>query len=337
MNNLRFKAIRRYKKVETFLKNHPFWPSFLSNGGILTIFLIASIIFTIICGKNSTRDILPELKVIDLRFSGNYESWLSEINIFHNIHVPGLEENHNDRISFGYGSTYHERDTIYDDIAFLDKVNDYYNLGIEADSVIISKMSINTYDTYTLLESCNNISLSANPGFSASMAVIDSISPSYYSHNTICPVDSLKSEQFRETFDGNFISTNKRNPYIYMNFVLDGDFRYNPEKTNITFIFSEKDGLMSETKAPVNILSVFPEPTYQSPSCIIYTGDDLKEVIENNGFTFLGEDLSVKQKSDKQIFLWTVLFGTAIATTLDILVNLIIKWRNIAPRRRRHK
>lgn len=337
MKNLRFKVIRRYKKAEAFLKNHPFWPSFLSNGGILTIFLIASIIFTVICGRNSTRDILPELKVLDLRFSGNYETWLNDINIFHNIHLPGLEENHNDRISFGYGSTCYERDTIYDDRAFLDKVNAYYNLGIDADSVIVSKMSIKTFDTYTLLETRNNIGLLANPKSSMPMAVMDSLSPTFFSHNLICPKDSLRSERFRDTFDGNFISTNKRNPYIYLNFILDGDFRYHPEESTITFIFSEKDGMMSETKAPVNILSVFPEPTYQSPSCIIYEGDDLKKVIENNGFTFLGEDLSVKQKSDKRTFLWTVLFGTAIAITIDILVNLIIKWRDIVPRRKRRK
>ena len=337
MKNLRFKAIRRYKKVEAFLKNHPFWPSFLSNGGILTVFLIASIIFTIICGRNSTRDILPELKVLDLRFSGNYETWLNNIDIFHNIRLSGLDENHNDRISFGYGSTCFERDNIYDDRLFLNNVNAYYNLGIDADSVIVSKMSIQTFDTYTLLETRNNISISAVPNSSNPMAVVDSIAPSFYSHNLICPKDSLMSERFRDTFDGNFISTNKRNPFIYLNFILDGDFRYHPEESTITFIFSEKDGMMSETKAPVNILSVFPEPTYQSPSCIIYMGEDLQKVIENNGFTFLGEDLSVKQKSDKQTFLWTVLFGTAIAITIDILVNLIIKWRNIVPRRKRRK
>ena len=61
----------------------------------------------------------------------------------------------------------------------------------------------------------------------------------------------------------------------------------------------------------------------------------MAKVIKNNGFTFLGEDLSIKQRSDKSIFLWTVLFGTSIAITIDILVNLILKWRNIIPRRRK--
>lgn len=85
----------------------------------------------------------------------------------------------------------------------------------------------------------------------------------------------------------------------------------------------------------VNILSVFPEPTYISPSSIIYEGDELAKLYRNNGFVFLGEDLSIKQKSDRNTFLWTVLFGTAIALTIDILVNLILKWRDILPKRRR--
>lgn len=91
MKNLRFKAIRRYKKVECFLKNHPFWPSFLSNGSILFILLILSVIFTILCGKNSVRDIAPELKVIDLSFDGKYSTWLDQITILHDIEKDSKE------------------------------------------------------------------------------------------------------------------------------------------------------------------------------------------------------------------------------------------------------
>lgn len=109
------------------------------------------------------------------------------------------------------------------------------------------------------------------------------------------------------------------------------------DSTYIIFNYSSKSDTLSSTKHTVNILSIFPEPTYVTPTNIIYMNDELGHVIRNNGFVFLGEDMNIKQKSERSTFLWTVLFGTAIAVSIDILVNLILKWKGILPRKRRRK
>lgn len=333
MKILRYKAIRRYKKVETFLKNHPFWPSFLSNGGILTIFLILSILFTVICGKNSVKDIDPELKVIDLEFDGKYSTWLDKITILHDIEKDSKE--FVDRFFVSYGST-DDPDTssTFDASAIYEKISEY-GTKIDKESSVISRMRFLVNKESTLVSTKNNILIDENALFNKCIALPDTISPLLYTQHLVCCKDSLKRKIFEEAFDGNFVASNRKNPYIYFNFHLGGSFLLDADKSALLFIFAEKDNQFHQTLNPVNILQVFPEPTYQSPSSIIYKGEDLAKVIRNNGFTFLGEDLSIKQRSDKSVFLWTVLFGTSIAITIDILVNLILKWRNIIPRRRR--
>ena len=333
MKNFRFKAIRRYKKVENFLKNHPFWPSFLSNGGILFILLILSVIFTILCGKNSVRDIAPELKVIDLSFDGKHSTWLDQITILHDIEKDSKE--FVDRFYVSYGSTDDlDVSSTFDASNVYRKIADY-GVSIDKETTIISKMRFLVYNESALVSTKNNIIFDENASFDECIALPDTVSPLLYTQHLLCCKDSLRKKTFEEAFDGNLIASNRKNPYIYFNFLLNGSFLLDSEESKLVFIFAEKDNHYHQTLNPVNILQVFPEPTYQSPSSIIYQGEDLAKVIKNNGFTFLGEDLSIKQRSDKSIFLWTVLFGTSIAITIDILVNLILKWRNIIPKRRK--
>lgn len=332
MKTARYRAIKRYKKIESFLKNHPFWPSFLSNGGILFLLLILSLLFTVLCGKNSVKDISPELKVVDLSFDGNYKTWLDKIVILHDIDRESKE--FVDRFVVSYGATDSYDNVTFDPSAIYKKIADY-GVDIDKENTIISKMRFLVYNESELVSTRNNILIDENASFDKCIALPDTVSPMLYTQHLVCCRDSLKRKTFEEVFDGNLVASNRKNPYIYFNFLLDGSFLLDADKSDLVFIFSDKDNQYHQTLNPVNILQVFPEPTYQSPSSIIYKGEDLVKVIENNGFTFLGEDLSIKQRSDKNIFLWTVLFGTSIAITIDILVNLILKWRNIIPRRKR--
>ena len=335
MKLTKYKFLKRYKKVENFLKEHPFWPSFLSNGGLLSILLIISIVFTIICGRNSVRDIVPELKVIDLRFEGNYNTWLDHITILHDI--DKASKAFVDKFVVSYGST-DEPDTTskFDGSDIRKRIAQECGVKMDRGSVI-SKMRFRVYDKIKSFNTKYNPYLDTKASFDTCIALTDTTDTQSYSQYLICCKDSLNKKVFEDTFIGNFIASSRRNPYIYFNFIFDGNFKIHTDKSALTFIFSDKDNQFGQTLNPVNILQVFPEPTYQSPSCIIYKGEDLERAIKNNGFTFLGEDLSIKQDSDKKIFLWTVLFGTAIAVTIDILVNLIIKWRNIIPRKKRRR
>ena len=335
MKPIKYRYLRRYKKAENFLKGHPFWPSFLSNGGLLCVLLIVSIVFTFICGRNSIRDIAPELKVIDISFDGNYSSWLDQITILHDIEKGSKE--FVDRFVVSYGSTDDPNTSSkFDTSPIYAKIADY-GANIDRGNTVVSQMRFLVNSESQLVSSRNNILIDENTSFDECIALPDTISPLLYTQHLVCSKDSLQKMTFEEAFDGNFVASNRKNPYIYFNFHLDGSFLLDDEKSALSFIFAQKDNQFHQTLNPVNILQVFPEPTYQSPSSIIYKGQDLVKVIENNGFTFLGEDLSIKQRSDKSVFLWTVLFGTSIAISIDILVNLIIKWRNIIPRRKRRK
>ena len=53
----------------------------------------------------------------------------------------------------------------------------------------------------------------------------------------------------------------------------------------------------------------------------------ITDVISNGGVYLLAEDLSKKEKNSKTVFLYTVLIGTSLAFLLDILIDLIVKWK----------
>ena len=335
MKPTKYKFLKRYKKVENFLKGHPFWPSFLSNGGLLSVLLVISIVFTIICGRNSVRDIVPELKVMHLEFSGQNKTWLDHINITHDVDKERKE--FKDLLIASYGITDEvDISRMFDDSGICKRIATEYGVKLDKSS-LISKMNFRVNNDIEFIDMKYNAYLDDKASFDTCISFSDTIDLQQYSKYLICCKDSLNKGVFEDAYAGNFIASSRRNPYIYFNFHLDGNFLLDANESILTFVFSERDEQFRQALNPVNILHVFPEPTYQSPSYILYKGEDLAKVIRNNGFTFLGEDLSIKQDSDKKTFLWTVLFGTVIAVTIDILVNLIIKWRNIIPRKRRRR
>lgn len=312
--------------MEMYLGRHPFWPSFLSDGGVMLILLFLSLVFTVVCGYRSMKDISPELKVVDISIQGDEYARLGAVGIFRNIDGRG-----NDRVFVSYGLTGDRREHVYDGSRFV-RFQTRNDLAFDGDSTLVAELTVRTSEDHSVVESRHNLALgAAADGF----AVVDSMSRRYYRQFVICRRGREREMEFKETFDGRSLVAEGRNPYVYLNFRLDGDYEYDPGEAYIIFGYSRDEVGADRTDCPVNVLSVFPEPTYVSPSSIIYRGEDLTKVINNNGFTFLGEDLGIKQRSDRGNFLWTVLFGTAIAVTIDIVVNLILKWKGILPRRRR--
>ena len=109
--------------------------------------------------------------------------------------------------------------------------------------------------------------------------------------------------------------------------------------TNIGIVleFSSRDSL-GGFENPITVENIFPEPSVFTPTKIAYLGyDKVKQVLDNTGIRISGIDINAKSKSDKTIFLYTVLIGTLLAFMLDILVELVIKWRNLVKRSRKLK
>ena len=334
MNLLKFKFIRKYKKAERFLKGHPFWPSFLSNGGVLLLFLILSIGFTILCGINSTRNILPEMRVVELTIKGDEHTWLRKLAINHD-----KDKSYQDTLileySFSQGDM-RKPEKQYDESRFDRWMNRRGPFKYDKDSVMISELEFSTLVPHELHFSNHDIddfSRIQHPEYH--FGVIESNNGLCFRKYNFCKKGMENHAKFKEVFTGNFIGPGNKNPYIYLHFKFNSDIAFDNNKGKIVFQFSPKDPFYDETYSPINVINVFPEPTYASPSFISYEEDGLSKVTANGGFTFLGEDMGIKKKTDRSNFLWTVLFGTAIALTIDILVNLILKWRDILPSRRK--
>lgn len=335
MKKLKYKLIRRYKKAESYLKGHPFWPSFLSNGGMLLVFLLLSIGFTILCGTKSVKDVLPELRVMSLTLQGDEYTWLRSIYIDHDI-----DKSAKDSLNIKYSFTQELKavEDQYDERSFNDLMRERNHILYKKDSIMISELEFQTLVPHELHKSAYDIDNPTIQQFTEyHFGVVTSNNGLCFRKYNVCKKGMERKAKFEEVFTGNFISPKGDNPYIYLHFKLNSEVIFDEKNGVIVFNYSPKDPLFQETYSPVNILNVFPEPTYASPSFLIYKNDELKKVIENNGFTFLGEDMGIKKRTDRATFIWTVLFGTAIATTIEILVNLILKWKGILPKRRQRR
>ena len=215
MNKLKYKLLSRYKKCEAFLKVHPFLPNFLSNGGLLAILFIVSIVFTIVCGRLSTRDINPVLKVVELSIQGKQFPRLSKIGIYHDIN-----EDVQDLLWVEYGMTEKKRDTNYDDRQFktdIRKAGLYYH----QDSILINEFVFKTDEPHNYLS--NNYNMQLGKAHKQHFTVTYSNTGSYYRQYNLCERRCADTTKFKNSFEGNFISPNRNNPFIYMHFKMDGD------------------------------------------------------------------------------------------------------------------
>ena len=332
--NLKKSILDRYARAEAYLKNHPFWPSLLTDGGVLSLMLIISICFTVFCGLNSVKDISPELKVVEINFRGAHSLSYLHINMLRNYVINAEQgEFETDRIDVDYSFSDYIKKNRYKEDNLLD---------------IWTTMSLMSYDTLKIgrigfysnsplknVITFPEVKREGIRGTGLYHTVADSLSVHNFSNVFVARRSESDSVVFSNHYYGDFFKSSSTNPYIYLNFRLESAIAVDAEldSSAVFFEFSAKDPQLKETLSPVNIINVFPEPTYISPSYIIYKGEELHKMIKNNGFTFLGEDLGVKRKTDRATFLWTVLFGTAIALTIDILVHLIVKWRKLTARK----
>lgn len=104
----------------------------------------------------------------------------------------------------------------------------------------------------------------------------------------------------------------------------------NIEPNSVIIIkYSDRDSI-GDFLNPISIDKIIPEPSMVQPDRLAYIGNQkVQEVLRNQGIYFMGVDLLEKNKAEKKIFLYTILIGTLLAFILDILVELIIKWRRL--------
>ena len=92
---------------------------------------------------------------------------------------------------------------------------------------------------------------------------------------------------------------------------------------------------LNEDLKPFEIKYAYPQPDEITPFSIAYNRpNSISSIIKNNGFYIIVEDVVAKNKANRISLQYTVLIGAIIAFMLDILVNLILKWRRLAKSQR---
>ena len=140
-------------------------------------------------------------------------------------------------------------------------------------------------------------------------------------------------------FTGDLMATeeNENNPYLCFYVEIDASFPSFREDVEdcgdcmkIEFYFGNEDTL-SFVETPINIINIYPQPSKVSPGRLEYRGrTKFMEIWKNGGIYFLIENLNKKAISERKVYLYTILLGGALAFLLDIIVHLIIKWRNLS-------
>lgn len=161
----------------------------------------------------------------------------------------------------------------------------------------------------------------------------------YYHYFTVD--DTIKEDDF-EYLEPNMINKwDDKNPY-FSSFIgihaVKGS--YDLDSTSRIMIqynfYPYKEGANSYkldndffAEAPMTIEGVLPVPSEITLENIIYKGKDVEKVFEQGGIYITAVDPVKKAQADKMEFLLTVLLGTICAFALDIIVQLILKWRKL--------
>lgn len=144
-----------------------------------------------------------------------------------------------------------------------------------------------------------------------------------------------ESQDFSVYSDELLAPNNKgSNPYHYFFFRLNLNIDVEKIKNSASGIgiyfgdFARNGWNVRQNKA-LKIQYVFPEPDKVTNGAFLYQSSEaIQRVISNGGIIVQAEDIALKNKGDKESFIYAILLGAIIAFWIDVFVNLIIKLRN---------
>ena len=327
-----------YKKIVEYLYSHKFIALFLSHGGLhilvlIIIFIVSILLYSKIINVNTHQLRSLEIEICDTLH--NYD--VSQMTF--NFDISTDNENNPLHCFLGFGYIKREKNIINKICLSYDSVK-----GKTVD--LVSRLSITSDEWESQLFS--------NP----------IIEKEVYLHNyktdKIIGVDQQifpskkKAQLFSIRLDGHYdfipnikqkgLLKNHGNENPYYNIWLGINILDRKDPHFISYINRDSIKLDSTSvisvkinsyerirkgKNPVIINKIIPEPTNSSLFVINYQGEQLKDVIENGGIYIDAEDKYLAEKANKLNIFFTVIIGTLIAFALDIIVNLILKWRKL--------
>lgn len=123
--------------------------------------------------------------------------------------------------------------------------------------------------------------------------------------------------------DNIFCESESRNPYIAFHVDFD-NVNLDSEGNGYLSFYYVRDTVDVSSKpysSPLNILSVYPEPDYVTPTKI-YFEKSIRDVL-NTGVYIIAEDLSKKRDQDVRSFMCSVLLGVLIPFIVQLVLELI--------------
>lgn len=345
--------LRLYIKFRRYFINHPFWPYFLSHGIVHIIGAILTIILCIHFYDNSLA-YEPVYKQVDLKLTDNFSESAKYIEIaFDSSTDLDKDDEYSSTLSVyaAYGPTdttmmrkiepfYHDPERITfigrDDYGKSYFATPNYNPYIEDSSqkYRVSRLSLATLNSEFVCVSGTN----PDP----SVCHIDTLSSKYIEQNTYCDYRKVSGEKSREKYRsnlcndleliGNFLKDSNDNPYYHFSLIINDRLKDHKKAEGIvTFRFGNDDS--TDQMIHLNFLQCMPSTYNYNP--VDGLTFDIQDVLDNGGIYFLAEDLALKDKAERKIFMSSVLLGACLAFLIDIIVNLVIKWRNLAKRKKR--
>lgn len=160
--------------------------------------------------------------------------------------------------------------------------------------------------------------------------ILDSLSSNYVSQIMYIDTSNTNYSMNGLTLWGDFLNSSLENPYYHfsLNLTCYGKHEYVKGRLILRFHGPDDSGL---AKCPLNIIQCIPDSyTYSPTSGLVFP---IQDVVQNGGIYFLAENISKKTTSERDVFFSSILLGASLAFLIDIIINLIIKWRNLAIRK----
>lgn len=128
----------------------------------------------------------------------------------------------------------------------------------------------------------------------------------------------------------------KKNPYLYFYIAvihnIPDSIMLANTSMNIEFgDYNHKEGKITTlSTTPLKINYIFPEPDEMNFSKIVYnTQEKMKKICKNGGVLIQAEDIELTNRRNHLAFIYSILLGAVVAFWIDVLIHLIVKWRNL--------
>lgn len=121
------------------------------------------------------------------------------------------------------------------------------------------------------------------------------------------------------------------NPYYRVHIKLSSEHIYHDIDSTATILIRFPKEYVEGEPSFAQIIRAQPTPTRIGLNSILYTGRDVKEAFNDGGLLIEAQDAEKVLKAERKSMLFSVLIGTIIAFCLDIMIQLIYKWRRLQP------